>query len=133
MNDKNIPSGKKLPNEKNMILSIDASDPEIVRLTLINGKKNLAHIFHCERNISEQLIPEIQKFFQKQKIKLSELKKIQTQPGPGHFSRLRTILATANALNYGLWTGQRVLVAHYDQAPNITLKKALTWQHFQID
>ncbi len=106
-----------------MKLLIDTTNPEFASLTLSGGEKPIAHIFKTDRNLSEKLIPEIQKFLSKQKIKLTDLKQIDAAGGEGHFSRIRTAIATANALAYGLDINQPILKAAYSAEPNITLAK----------
>ena len=103
-----------------MVLSIDSSDPINVKLILTANAKTVVHSFQCAQNLSEQLTFEIQKFLKKQKLKLSEIKKIEVAPGPGHFSRIRTVVATANALNYALQTKQKLIQPTYSQGPNIS-------------
>src|SRR3989338_7257408 len=45
-----------------MVLLIDTTDPESAHLVLVlNNKKKFAHKFQVERNLSERLVPEIQK------------------------------------------------------------------------
>ena len=120
-----------------MILSIDASDLKTIKLDLILGEKIFTHTFDANYDLSERLTGEIEKFLSKQKIKLGSIKKIAVSAGPGHFSRIRTVVATANALAFGLnikvvpiqslkEKGKNMILPIYDKAPNITLKKALT-------
>ncbi len=126
-----------------MILVIDASDSSIVKLALSDGKKYFTHNFESQKDLSERLTTEVKKFLKKQKANLSDIKKIGVQAGPGHFSRIRTAVATANALAFGLkikvinlpvgWepdissyikmTGQDWVKPKYDKAPNITKSK----------
>ncbi len=83
------------------------------------------------------------KFLKKQKIKLTELQKIAVITGPGQFSKIRTAVASANALAYGLGIpvvgvrlaeknnlaqilkrpGSQAAKPFYDRGPNITLTK----------
>jgi tRNA A37 threonylcarbamoyladenosine modification protein TsaB len=109
-----------------MKLLIDTTDPEKVTLTLTSDHKTIIHVFQTDRNLSEKLIPEIEKFLSKQKVKLSDLRQIEAAGGAGHFSRIRTALATANALAYGLNIKQPILKAVYSGEPNITLSKGKT-------
>lgn len=84
-----------------MLLFIDATDPQTVRLALVS-KDSVAEHHFINNNLSERLLSEIQKFCKKQKIKLSDLTKLAVAAGPGPFSKTRTAVATANALAYGL-------------------------------
>lgn len=106
-----------------MILLIDATSIPTVKLYLISGIKKISHVFDCERNLSEKLLPEINKFLRKQKVKLSQIKKIEIQSGPGHFSRVRTAVATANALAFGLSLPQKMIKPVYNKPANITISK----------
>jgi len=108
---------------KHVTLSIDTSDQEIVRLALILDKKQVKYAFKTGRNLSEFLIPAIEKFLRKYKVKLNQLEKINVMAGPGHFSRIRTSVAVANALVYGLGLKQNIVKPIYDKAPNITRPK----------
>jgi len=126
----------------NVILFFDTSDPEQVQLALID-QRIVWHKF-ASRNLSEELLPQIQKFCQKQKVKLNNLAKIAVVVGPGGFSRVRTAVSTANALAFGLSIpviglkkeqidqgldkissikGQKIVAPFYDKNPNITLAK----------
>jgi len=84
-----------------MLLFIDATNPETVRLALVSKNSVTQHHFNNE-NLSERLILEVQKFCKKEKIRLSDLTKLAVVIGPGYFSKIRTAVATANALAYGL-------------------------------
>ena len=106
-----------------MTLFIDASDWSAVKLTL--GDK--VHIFESQR-ISETLLPEIKKFLKKQKVKFSDLKKVDVHPGPGHFSRIRTAVAVANGLVFGLGLNQKLATARYNKSPNITKSKKIVYE-----
>lgn len=108
---------------KHVTLSIDTSDQEIVRLSLTLDKRVIKHLFKTGRNLSEFLILEIEKFLRKNKVKLKQLEKINVMAGPGHFSRIRTSVAVANALVYGLGLKQNIVKPIYAKAPNITESK----------
>lgn len=84
------------------MLFIDTTDKEFVNLALVRPGQTINHIFKAGHNLSEILVPEIKKFLAKQKVKFSSLKKIGVVAGPGHFSKVRTAVAVANALAYGL-------------------------------
>jgi tRNA A37 threonylcarbamoyladenosine modification protein TsaB len=106
-----------------MTLFIDATEIPEVALSLETGNKKFSHKFICERNLSEKLLPEIQKFLKKNKIPLSQISKIETSSGAGHFSRIRTAVATANALAFGLNLKQQSIKPVYDKPANITMSK----------
>jgi len=143
-----------------MILFIDTTDPESAHLVLVlNNKKKFEHKFQVERNLSERLVPEIQKFLEKlrqRRIRPNSVKKsggknflfsgidkIAVITGPGQFSQIRTAVASANALAYGLGIpvvgvkladknnlarilkhpGSQAAKPFYDRGPNITFSK----------
>ncbi|MEJ0021613.1 MAG: tRNA (adenosine(37)-N6)-threonylcarbamoyltransferase complex dimerization subunit type 1 TsaB [Candidatus Doudnabacteria bacterium] len=126
-----------------MLLFIDTTDQDSAKLTLISNSKTIDHIFKVSHNLSEVLIGQIQTFLKKQKIKFADLDKIAVVTGPGHFSKIRTAVAAANALAYGLgipvvsisaglkidWQqlakqkGKRMTQPQYGREPNITLPK----------
>lgn len=106
-----------------MILSIDTTDPQRVSLVLTQGNKKTTHIFQTDHNLSEKLVSEIKKFLLKQKVKLNQLEKIEAPSGQGYFSRIRTAVATANALAYGLKINQKIIQSVYSGQPNISVPK----------
>lgn len=125
-----------------MLLLIDTTDREEVRLALVD-KQISSHNFKTT-SLSEALLPEIKKFFKKQKISFEQLTKIAVVVGMGGFSRIRTAVATANALAFSLnilvtavekskfphdlkklvaSRGQKMIAPKYSAQPNITLPK----------
>ena len=106
-----------------MKLFIDTSNPDFAILELHEGKNIFQHKFKSKHNLSERLIGEIKKFLEKRKFKLTNLKKIDVKSGPGYFSRLRSGVATANALAYSLHLPQKLIHPIYNKSPNITLPK----------
>ncbi len=106
-----------------MKLFIDTTEPELVRLRLEEGEQTSTHEFLATRNLSERLILEIQKFLKLRKAKASDLTGIEASSGRGGFSRIRTAVATANALVFGLNLKQKLAQPHYDRPPNITKAK----------
>jgi len=125
-----------------MLLFIDTSDFESAALALVN-QQIVWHKF-TSRNLSEQLLVEIKKFLKKQKLELKDLTKLAVIIGPGGFSRIRTAVATANALGFSLdipivglekpnqpadlkkllvSPSQKMFQPAYGKEPNITLAK----------
>lgn len=102
-----------------MILRIDTADPQIARLSLVSNSSTFRHEFASE-NLSEKLIFEIRKFLKKQRIVLKDIKKIEAAAGPGPFSKVRTGVAVANALAFGLGIKHRIIKPFYGKSPNIT-------------
>lgn len=128
-----------------MILFIDTTDQESANLALISGSKTVHRVFKVNHNLSEILVPEIKKFLAGQKIRQTDLKKIGVVVGPGHFSKVRTAVAVANAMAYGLkipvagvkssekpdWPkflnrkGSSMVKPLYDREPHITVSKKI--------
>ncbi len=125
-----------------MILFLDTSDYNQATIALI-GREVIKHEFQTV-TLSEKLPPEIKKFLKKQGSNLRQLKKIAVVVGPGGFSRIRTAVAVANALAYGLkipvvpitkdklpsdllelhkFPSQKMVQPVYDREPNITAPK----------
>lgn len=103
-----------------MTLSIDASDPLKVKL----GLDGQIHFFETDYGLSERLIPEIKEVLQRQKAKINNITKIEVAAGPGPFSRIRTAVATANALVYALGLPQKTVKPIYGRAAHITKPKS---------
>jgi len=79
-----------------MILIIDLSKKQ-VELVLKKGNKNIAsHKWTGLYNLSETLIPEIDKFLKKNKFKLNDIKKVKVVPSEE--SMVGTRIAKAVAL-----------------------------------
>ncbi len=114
-----------------MTLSIDISDIQVVKLELESFGKLSQHQFVSDRDLSERLVPEIQKFLKKSKVKLSQLSKINTSLDSGHFSRARTGAAVASALSYAIGLKQGGEGLKYDKAPNISKPKTHSLTSFQ--
>lgn len=108
-----------------MILYIFAGDDEKVKLVLRSKLKSVEHFFVSKFDLSEKLPLEIKKFLTKQKILFKNLKKIEVFRGPGHFSRIRTTVAIANALNFVLDESsvKNLVIPIYNKPPNITKSK----------
>lgn len=85
-----------------MIFFLDATHPTVIRLGLAGPQESFFKSFELERKLSEKLLPEIEKFLRAKKIKLADLSGIAIARGPGLFSRIRTAVATANALAFAL-------------------------------
>jgi hypothetical protein len=97
---------------------VDGSDRQQVRLVLSSGAE---HHF-INQNLSERLIPEIQKFLRKQKLSLKNIAKIEVRTSEA-FSKARTIVATANGLIFSLGLEQKLIKPVYNREPNITWSK----------
>lgn len=106
-----------------MILHIDTTEHGKVKLSL-KGARLVAHASkECEK-LSEELLIFLRQFLRKHKIKLSDLKKISVNHGPGGFSAVRTGVAAANALNFALGLSQKIVLPKYDRKPHITNPKS---------
>jgi len=110
-----------------MILSIDSTDSTVVKLRLSYKTEVFEHVFESQRDFSEKLVPEIEKFLKKHKKTLKAVKGVEVKPGFNGFSRSRTTVATANALAFALnipVNGSKAgILAEYDREPNITMAK----------
>lgn len=126
-----------------MLFFIDASNLERVELALVSKGRIFKHQFN-NFDLSENLLPEINKFFLRRKVTFSNLTKLAVVVGPGPFSKVRTAVAVGNALALGLGIpaipvqagyavdlaelakkkGQPMLEPFYDKQPNITLAKS---------
>lgn len=127
-----------------MILVIDGSNSDHVRLGILAKNKAIWHKFVPDYDFSEKFTLELQKFFKKSKISLRYLTKIAVFVGPGPFSRIRTAVVSANALAFALnipvvaisgknpgftWknlnslAGGKLTTPLYEREPNITLPK----------
>lgn len=115
-----------------MKLLIDTTQQEKIILGLLGGGKIITKKERQVLQISENLLPEIERFLKKQKVTLKDLTNILVNPGPGGFSSTRTGVAMANALAYALnipvaeWpSGQvrEIVLPKYNKAPNITKPK----------
>src|SRR3989338_5955306 len=116
-----------------MTLFIDTTDNDLVKITLLVKDKKFSKQWRTRR-LSETLMPQISALIEKNKKKISDLKKIIVVRGPGFFSRVRTGVATALAygLNIrvaGVEVGQkekkfsRLVLPFYQKPPNITKSK----------
>lgn len=85
-----------------MVLFIDTTDFESVRIALVQKQNVLEKFWRVEKQASETLLKKIQELFKKKKVKFQDLKKIVVVKGPGPFSRTRTGVVVANALAYAL-------------------------------
>lgn len=115
-----------------MILFIDTTDNDFAKIALITGKKVVSKTWQTKR-LSETLMPIISSLLKRQKVKFQDLHKIVVVKGPGFFSRLRTGVATANALAFALnipvagtkrgflkLKFQNQVLPYYSAKPNIT-------------
>lgn len=120
-----------------MILFIDTTRNDIVELRLeterqVHAKKTFA----APRTQAEKLLPEIERLLKRKVTTWREIEKIRIASAGGSFTSLRIGVVTANALAYALGkgiedeTGGRIkssgielVEPHYDQAPQITVKK----------
>lgn len=95
-----------------MILFIDTSDNEQITMALVEKGKVKRQSWKEASSASETLTQKIKLMLNSNKTSLFELKKLAVVVGPGHFSRIRTAVATVNALAFVL------------KIPVISLKKS---------
>jgi tRNA threonylcarbamoyladenosine biosynthesis protein TsaB len=129
-----------------MILFLDTSDPSQTAAYLLDKDSIKAHVWPSRFSQQEKLHGEIAKFLKKYKVSLQKLDKVGVVTGPGHFSRVRTGVVTANTLGYALNIpvigvkksgeldfkailkdkGQKSVDVFYDREPNISKPKNKT-------
>src|SRR3989338_10193172 len=86
-----------------MTLYIDTTQNNLVEIGLKDKKKFIAkRKFKSDHTQAERLLPGIAKLLEANKLKLSDLKKIDVANRAGSFTSLRIGVVTANALGYGL-------------------------------
>lgn len=126
-----------------MILFIDTSDFEVAELRLIQDDKILKQTWRGKR-LSETLLPKIKQLLNRINASFDDIDKIVIVTGPGHFSRIRSSVAVANALAFGLRIklvglkknevpknlkvlnripGKSMVLPFYGKEPNITKSK----------
>lgn len=114
---------------RGMNLLIDTTEKGVMVLELWRGGKKIDALKKVTDMLSEELLIELGKFLEKNKVSLKEIDQILVNPGPGAFSSTRTGVATANALALALnvplaeWPRgkiKEVVQPKYDKEPNIT-------------
>lgn len=121
-----------------MQLLIDTTEKEKLIVALFdNAGREIARREKNVMQISENLLPEIEKLLKVSNVLINALSKVLVNPGPGGFSSTRTGVATANTLAYALnipvaeWPGGKIksiILPRYDKLPNIT-KPKLKFKH----
>lgn len=82
-------------------LFIDTSQFDTAKLGVFLHDKEIAKVeFKSQRRLSELMIPNLDRLFNRSRISPSDLKGIVVIIGPGSFSGLRTGTAIANALSF---------------------------------
>jgi len=126
-----------------MILIIDTTDNEIIKLALENNKKIIdKKKIKARRKQSEKLLPGIDKLLKDNNLTWRSIKKIEVANRGGSFTSLRIGVATANALAYALGVKAEsldaeetsrerirknkisIVAAEYDRDPDIKLKNS---------
>jgi len=121
-----------------MTLYINTIKKDLVRIAIKDGDMEVAaKEFNAQYCQAEKLLPAIDKMLSSEKIKLSDLTKIEVANKGGSFTSLRIGILTANALGYALGipvvdNDKKVVKAGkfsvinpiYDKEPNITKPKA---------
>jgi tRNA threonylcarbamoyl adenosine modification protein YeaZ len=126
-----------------MMLYIDVSDSNTARIGLVDSKRVEDFTWETSNNLSETLLDKITELLKKQELTFRDLTKLGVVVGPGHFSRIRSGVTTANALAFALnikvigvlagtvtdWrklyskTGVKMVKPVYGREPNITKAK----------
>jgi tRNA threonylcarbamoyladenosine biosynthesis protein TsaB len=84
-----------------LALKTDTATAELQILT-IDGKLIATKIWEAGRQLSQQLMPEIELLLDSQKLKLTDVSGIVVYRGPGSFTGLRIGITVANTLAYSL-------------------------------
>ena len=123
-----------------MILFLDISNGQTGRIGLISEQGIKKYSWTVDNHLSESLTDKVSEFIKKQKKSLKDVNKIIVVTGPGHFSRIRSGVTTANALALALnirvigvkaqekydWqklaklSGKKMVLPFYGKEPNIT-------------
>lgn len=132
-----------------MTLLLDTTNQQSVWFALLKkGELVSENTWTTNRDLSERLIFELQSFLKSHRLKLADLRKIAVVIGPGQFSSVRTGVATANALAFGLslkvvgvkqgektnfkkierLSGEKTVQPFYDRQPNISKPKKVKLQ-----
>jgi tRNA A37 threonylcarbamoyladenosine modification protein TsaB len=126
-----------------MILLIDTSDSQKITLKLLLADKILKKTWVSPNSASEILADAIKKFLTEHKFRFADVERVGVVAGPGHFSRIRAGVTTANAMAYALnvsvveWQkdkkpdyqalisakGVQTVQPLYDKEPNISQPK----------
>lgn len=85
-----------------MILFIDSSENEKLRISLLEGDVIKDNIINSKLHYSEKLLFGISQFLKKNRKTLQNIKSIVVVKGPGKFSGLRIGVTCANTLGYAL-------------------------------
>jgi len=74
------------------------------KICLINGGKIVSQsVWKEENNMSQKLLPEIDKIIKRNKLKLSRIKRIELESGiPASFTTVRIAKTTAKIFNYAV-------------------------------
>lgn len=112
-----------------MILYLDTSNFEEATIELREGAKVLTEErIPAKRQLSQKLIPTIDKMFKQSGLDKKELSNIEVNLGPGSFTGIRIGVSVANALGYSLGipvngTKQLPVLPEYGAEPNITMSE----------
>ena len=125
-----------------MILYIDTHDFNKATIALLEKNSFFEHNWEGN-DLSETLLPNIEKLLRKAKTDVGGLEKIVVITGPGGFSRIRTAVAVGNSFAYALnipilglksgskieykkflkAKGQKMVAPAYGAKPNISKPK----------
>ncbi len=85
-----------------MVLRIDSSDRNVIKVFLKKGERALDSLFDENKYGSQVLLPLIKKLLEKNNINFKDLKGIEVELGPGSFTGLKIGASVANALGFSL-------------------------------
>ena len=81
------------------ILNIDTSSSAENSVSLFEGNKKISAV-KSKLQSSQVLIPMIEQILKKRKLKVSDIKEIKINTGPGSFTGLRVGISVANAISW---------------------------------
>lgn len=85
-----------------MVLKIDTTEREKVVVELQSPGAKSDKVTSQQEKGSQVLLPLIAKILKKNKVKFSDLKSVEVNPGPGSFTGTRVGVSVANALGFAL-------------------------------
>ena|SRR3989344_3403784 len=85
-----------------MKLKIDTTDSKNITVELFDGKESISKLVETQKLGSQVLLPMIDKILKINKLKITDIKSVEVNPGPGSFTGTRVGVSVANALGLAL-------------------------------
>ena len=116
-----------------MFLILDFT--QSLKLAIVNKKNLIIKELKTKKNISEILIPEIDKFLNKSKINIQKIKSIYIITGPGSFTGVRSSLTYAKSLKLimkiNIFGISKFEIINHKIGRNKFIKKKIILLHFK--